>query len=636
MLCQPAKSLRRIALLRARCWQCVFPPVSALLLTVLLATVSLGASDSPSPSMNLPNPSNHESEIQVLGVRAISQPDYSWVVIDLSASVRYKLGHLPDPQRLYLDLPHTKISTRLMGQRLAFKDGLVEQIRMATDAGSVTRIVLDLRTAVSYLVSLLGDHKRLLVELRRPPGKTGPMGSVPIQVGARRALMEGLSTDGPDSVSTSPQGTSSSNADAPRTESSSGSHSSWEPENNGLRYAGTSPPRNVLVLGLKMGSSYDDNIFRNKQRAVGDVDFLFGPSLSLSREGSRLSLALNYQPQFRIYRKVAEQNAIDQTLGFDLTYRASPRASFRARGSAFYMTGIFQPSQEEGFFPGLGSPSRLNETLFTPTARQLRWSWRIDASYQPSARDWIDLFLASSTLDYKQQILNEGNLQNTKQNEAGLLYKHRLSLHTTVGIEYLYEDIRFGPDSQTLVHSAFFSYEQQVSPSVTLSAFGGPQFSRLHEVVILPLSTLTLRIPAFQTGLNWAVGGILTKQSRKTAFQLSAQHEVSDGGGLLGAVVSSSSRASVRRRLPGRWETIWSAGYADNSSLGSAVSRRAFQSLTAGAGLERALTEKLHFGLQYNFVRQRGTQVSPLFGSLDHDIWSIRFSYSFHAMALGR
>jgi opacity protein-like surface antigen len=633
--CQVAKSLRRIAVLQTRFWQCVCPPVGALLLAALLAKVSLGASDSPGRSINEPHVSTAEAEVQVLGVRAISETDHSWVVIDLSDRVRYRVGHLADPQRLYLDLSQTRINPRLVGQRMAFKDGLLEQIRMATDPGSVTRIVLDLRTAVSYLVSDLEDDKRLLVELR-PPDKAGPRESIPVQPGVRGAGMQILSSDRGGSLNASPQGPASWNADAARTENASGPHSYWDAENTGLSYAGTPSPRNILLFGLKMGSTYDDNIFRNNQRAVGDVDFLFGPSLSLRREGSRLGLALAYQPQFRIYRKVSEQNAVDQTLAFDLTYRASPRASFRARGSAFYMTGIFQPSQYEGLFPGLGSLSSLNETLFTPTARQLRWSSRIDATYQVSARDSVDLFLASSRLDYKQQILKDENLQNTEQNEAGLVYQHRLSPHTTVGIEYLYEDIRFGPDSRTFVQSAFFSYAQQVSPSVTLSVFGGPQFSRLNEVVTLPLSTFTLRIPDFQTAWNWAIGGTLTKQLRRTAFQLTAQHEVSNGGGLLGAVVSSSSRASVRRQLPGHWDTIWSAGYADNSSLGSAASRRAFQGLTAGAGLERSFTEKLSFGLKYNFVRQRGTQQSLLFGSLDHNIWSVRFSYSFHAMALGR
>jgi opacity protein-like surface antigen len=385
-----------------------------------------------------------------------------------------------------------------------------------------------------------------------------------------------------------------------------------------------------------VGSTYDDNILAKNQQRVGDAAFQFGPSLNVRREGQRLNLALSYQPHFRIYRRASELNLVDQTLGFDAAYRASSRLSFRGRTSAFYTTGIFQPNRNEEFLPGLGSPSSLNDTVFTPTARQLTWSSRIDAAYQASTRDSVDVFAGQSKLDFKQQFSNAGSLQNTEQKDAGLVYQHRLSPHTTLGINYQYEDIRFGSDSRALVHSAFFSYAQQVSPNLTLSVFGGPQFSHLHDVIGLALGPFTFRIPVFLATSNWALGGTLTKQLDKTAFQLTAQHQVSDGGGLLGAVVSSSVATSLRRRLPWRWDAIWSAGYADNRGLDTTASRGAYQSLTAGVGLARSLTEKLSVRVGYDFLHQRGTGQSQLFGDFDRDLWSVQFSYRFHEIALGR
>jgi hypothetical protein len=197
-------------------------------------------------------------------------------------------------------------------------------------------------------------------------------------------------------------------------------------------------------------------------------------------------------------------------------------------------------------------------------------------------------------------------------------------------------DIRFGSDSRTIVHSAFFSYAQQVSPSLSLSVFGGPQFSQLREVIALPLGPFTFRIPVSHATSNWALGGTVTKQLDKTAFQLTAQHQVSDGGGLLGAVVSSSVAGSLRRRLPGRWDASWSAGYADNRNLDTTHSRGAYQSLTAGAGFQRSLTEKLSVRVGYDYIRQLSTGQSQLFGDFGHDLWSLQFSYRFHEIALGR
>jgi len=615
----------------------------AACVTLVLVEASLGASNSASPSAGTPDLATDATEVQVLGVRSSTQADYSWVVIDLSADVRYKVGHLSNPERLYLDLSRTRISSQLASRRITLNDAFVGQIRMGTDQGAVTRIVLDLHSAVRSRVSQIGSPARLLVELSRPADATESeggfakrsdvrdvVGQVPAGVGPTQGGPSGEKWTAKDESS------QSSNAENSRAKSASGPHTYGDGEKAELNYAGTSPPRNILALGLNAGSSYDDNIFGNDQQRVSDVAFQFGPSLNVRREGQRLNLGLSYEPHFRIYRRASELNGVDQRFGFDAGYKVSSRLSFRGRTSAFYTTGIFQPNRSEGFLPRLGSPSSLNDTLFTPSARQLTWTSRIDASYQASKHDSIEVFVGQSKLDFRQQFSNAGSLQNTEQKDAGLVYQHRLSPHTTLGMDYQYEDISFGSDSRTLVHSAFFSYAQQVTPSLSLSVFGGPQFSHLHEVIALPLGPFTFRIPVSLATSNWALGGTVTKQADKTAFQLNAQHQVSDGGGLLGAVVSSSVGTSVSRRLTGRWDASWSAGYADNRSLDTTRSRGAYQSLTAGTGFQRSLTEKLSVRLGYDFIHQSGSGQSQLFGNFDRDLWSVQFSYRFHEIALGR
>ena len=613
-------------------------------LTLVWAEASLGGSDSASHSQGTPSVATDAAIVQVLGVRSSSQADSSQVVIDLSANVRYKVGHLSNPQRLYLNLSQTRIGTQLTSRRIILKDDLVDQIRIGTDQSSVTRIVLDLHTAVHSRVSQLGSPARLLVELSPPDDAALPERGVAKRLDVRDAPGQvpaaGVGpTQGASYGETwraKDEGSLASSAELSRAKSASGPHAYGDSEKAKPNYAGTSPTRNILALGLNAGSSYDDNVLGNNRQRVGDVAFQFGPSLNVRREGQRLSFALSYQPNFRIYRKVSAQNVVDQTLGFDAGYKVSSRLFFRARTSAFYTTGIFQPNQYEESLPGLGSPSSLNTTVFTPTARQLTWSSRSDASYQAGKHDLVGIFAGQSKLDFHQQLSNAGSIQNTDQKDAGLVYQHRLSRHTTLGIDYQYKDIRFGSDSRTLVHSAFFSYTQQVSPSLALSVFGGPQFSRVKEVITFPLGPFTIRVPVSLPSSNWALGGTLTKQLDRTAFQLTAQHQVSDGGGLLGAVVSSSAGASARRRLPGRWDAIWSAGYANNSSLDPTSSGAAYQSLTAGVGLGHSLTGKLSVQVGYDFVHQRGTGQSQLFADFDRDLWSVQFSYGFHEIALGR
>jgi hypothetical protein len=604
--------------------------------SLLFAKGPLVAADLPNRSESQPNLTKDATAVQVLGVRSSSHADYCRVVIDLSANVHYKVGQLPSPERLYLDLIETTIGPQLRGRRITLNDGIVDQIRMGTDQGFITRVVLDLHAAVRYKVSKLDGPARVLIELSRSQNGAGPVESSSMGADAQEASRRTPPKAGTSSLGALFQGTSSSLSDGEKSHaaSSSGPHTYGDGEKSGLGYAGTSYPHNILLLGFSAGSSYDDNIFGNNQRPISDVNFLFGPNLSLRREGKSLGLALNYQPYFRIYNKVSERNSLDQSLGFDATYRASSRLAFRGRTSALYTTGVFQSSGNAEFLPGLSS-SGLNETLFTPTLRRFTWNSRIDATYQVTAHDSLDLFLGHSTTDFKQQVSSTGNPQDTKENEAGLVFTHRLTPHTTLGGNYLLQDYRFGLDSRTLVHSAFFSYAQQLSRSWSLSLFGGPQYSRLHELISFSFGPFTFQLPVFEASWNWAIGGTVTKQLDKTVFQLSAQRQISSGGGLLGAVESSSVGTSLRRRLPWRWDATLSSGYANNSNLRSA-SRGAYQSLTAGAGLERSLTEKLNLRARYDFIHQRGTGQSPLFGNFDRNLWTLELSYRFDQFVLGR
>lgn len=552
------------------------------------------------------------------------------MVIDLSAEVRYKVGHLSNPERLYFDLLQTEVSPRLASRRIALRDAVVDQIRIGVGQGSVARVVLDLRSAVSYRISKLNNPARMLVELGQAPDGGGLANSPQDEPVPNPASGRTNSLTLPPERATNLQGAPS------HSERDLGPQTHGLGEKAGLSYAGTVSPRNVLLLGLDFGSSYDDNIFGNGQQRIGDTEFRIGPSLSLRREGNQVSLALSYVPHFLIYRKASELNRLDQQLGFDASYRATSRLSFRGRTNASYSNGLFQPGQNEGFVPGVGSPSNLNQTVYTPTVRQLSLSSRIDAGYQVGPHDSVDLSVGESLLNFEQQIANGGNLQNTRETNAGLDYQHQLSPHATVGADYLFQNIYFGADSRTQVHSAFFSYSQQFSPSLTASIFGGPQHSGLHELLSLSFGPFTAQIPFDDAMWSWALGGTLTKRLDRTVFQLTAQHQVSNGGGLIGAVVGTSLGASLRQRLPGRWDAVWSGNYAKNSSLGSRGPASDYQSETAGFGLEHPVTDKLSLRVGYDFLRQRGTGQGSLVGDVDRDLFSIQFSYRLHQIALSQ
>ena len=258
----------------------------------------------------------------------------------------------------------------------------------------------------------------------------------------------------------------------------------------------------------------------------------------------------------------------------------------------------------------------------------------MDLSYQAGRHDSIGVYGSGSLLDFTQLGSATSGLNNTQEVDAGILYQHRLSLHTTVGANYQFQDILYGASSRTNVHSIFFSYAQQFSPSVTISVFGGPQFSRVDEAVSLFSGLITVQVPASLA--EWALGGTLTKRTNRTVFTLNAQHQVSNGGGFIAAVVGTSGGGSIRRQLAGHWDAVLSGNYARNTSLGTGTSPENYYSETAGFGLEHSLSERISLRLGYDFIHQKGSGATPVFANMDRNLVSIQFFYNLRPIQLGQ
>src|SRR5579862_558443 len=640
-LCQPGESVPAFLPAQTEWIPRVSSLVTILILAALFATLPVEAAGvARLAASEVEQPTDVIGGAHLLGVRCFSQANYSRVVIDLSMDIPFTIGQLSNPERVYLDFPRAEINPSLSIRRIAVQNGLIDQVRIWTNRGPVTRVVLDLTKPVRYRLSKVDKLARIVIELSQPTKDKVLAKSVQIST---KTLLPSI--DDSRSRAALPAGKSA--AFLPRDEdvppgSPAGPQTYGNGEEETLNYAGGASPRDVLLLGFNTGSTYDDNIFGNNKRRSGGVYLLVEPSVSISREGSHLSLALNYQPQFHIYPRDTGLNTLNQIFGFDASYRMSPRVTFRARTNAFYTNGIFQPGQNEEFLPGLGYPTSLNQTVYTPTAQQFSSSSRVDASYRTSLHDSLGVYFGESILDFNQQVSTGDNLQNTHEHDAGLLYQHRLGIHNTLGALYQFEQIQFGSDPRTTVHSVFFSYAQQVSPSVTISIFGGPQRSSLNGLISFSSPLLSISSPVLLTSWNWGLGGTLTKRLNKSVFELSAQHQVSNGGGLIGAVISTSVGTSIRwqptllRRPTGHWDAIWNANYAKNSSLGSGTLAGSYSSVIAGFGLERSLTDKVSIRLGYDFLHQRGSEASPLLVDIDRNLFSIQFSYRIRQVVLGK
>jgi N-acetylmuramoyl-L-alanine amidase len=101
----------------------------------------------------------------VTGIRHWSTPDYTRVAIDVDREVKYEAGRVSGPDRIFFDLPDTKLASVLVGKSFDVQDGFLKKIRVAQYQPGYTRVVLDVADVSDYSAFLLPNPYRLIIDV---------------------------------------------------------------------------------------------------------------------------------------------------------------------------------------------------------------------------------------------------------------------------------------------------------------------------------------------------------------------------------------------------------------------------------------------------------------------------------------
>ncbi len=114
---------------------------------------------------------SEKQRAMVKNIRYWSTPNYTRVVIDVKAPVKYEHhllkadpGH-KKPRRLYLDLHNARVSRRI-DSVVPIKDDLLQKARAGQYTENTVRVVLDTEKLVGYNVFHLYDPFRIVVDVR--------------------------------------------------------------------------------------------------------------------------------------------------------------------------------------------------------------------------------------------------------------------------------------------------------------------------------------------------------------------------------------------------------------------------------------------------------------------------------------
>jgi hypothetical protein len=401
-----------------------------------------------------------------------------------------------------------------------------------------------------------------------------------------------------------------------------------------LRYQGEAAPVNQLGLSISASTFYDDNVLGRNTERLSDEAVSFGSHLSLSRQTENLTISFDYLPYFLLYRQATQFDRLNHNADLNLTYRVSSHFNLGLHDTFSYQNGVFQSLTGQQIMSGLGSPTALNQTILPYTIRTLSNSSGLDLTYVKSQRTSLTLTGGYNQQEFGNQGVAGQPLYNSRGVSGGFQYQYRVTEHSSFGLLLLHQDSTFtggevvGNNLRFQMESAFVSVGSRLSPTVTLTIFGGPQYVRIIGGSTLGGGT---------TGqFQGAGGGSITKQVKKFALDLSARRTVADGNGLYTLVKSTTAGLGLRRRLMGRWEANWhgDAARAETSLFQFASGRT--DAVIGVFGLDRPLSSGAMLHVSYQTMHQLSRGTLPILANFDRNQVMIGIDYQLKAIPLGR
>jgi N-acetylmuramoyl-L-alanine amidase len=134
----------------------------------------------PSPAQP-PSPRSTTSLATIREIRRVVLPDAVRVTIELDSEVPFHDERIPDPARVFLDLPGTRAAPTLVDQTLRFESDadVVRQVRIGRHPNNITRVVLEAAGVSSYSVYPLYGPYRLVIDCVREQAAPAPVASAP-------------------------------------------------------------------------------------------------------------------------------------------------------------------------------------------------------------------------------------------------------------------------------------------------------------------------------------------------------------------------------------------------------------------------------------------------------------------------
>ncbi|HJT71741.1 MAG TPA: hypothetical protein VJ731_16190 [Terriglobales bacterium] len=385
---------------------------------------------------------------------------------------------------------------------------------------------------------------------------------------------------------------------------------------------GSDERSNYLRTGVTFTTTYDDNVLGGQSsRPVGDESYSVWPYLSLDETTSRLHSQFTVTPGFTYYQHTSGRNEADGSADVDVSYRLTRHTTLSLVDSFSRMSNVLnQPGVNGNASFGVAQASPV--TVYAPVADQIRNVGTAQLTHQFAPNGMFGFSGTFSNLHYPDTSEVPGLFDSTSRSGSAF-YNHRLSGRHYVGVTYQYQQILAYPtgfQSETQTHGVMLYYTFYFQPKVSLSFFGGPQYSNTQESI-------------FPAAHAWspAAGASLSWQGRSTNIVLSYSRIIAPGGGLSGAVHQNGASTSLQHKLTRNLGMGISAGYSNFNVLNPipflSQGPSNGHTLSATGSLQRQLGERFSVSVDYSRLHQSYSGIAAI--SPDTNQGRISLSYNF-------
>ena len=379
---------------------------------------------------------------------------------------------------------------------------------------------------------------------------------------------------------------------------------------------------NYLRGGLVFSTAYQSDVATGSNgQPISDVTYTILPTISLDQTRSRLHWVFTYSPGFTFYQKTSSLNQVNQNLGVNLTYRLSPHVALSLRDSFQQTSSVLNQPNPDLQTPVSGGVFVPNYSVIAPNADVLTNTANATLTYQFAANTMVGASGTFGNLYYPNQSQVPG-LANSSSKAGSAFYTHRLAKKHYIGATYQYQAFSAsatGVQSETHAQSIFGFYSIYFNPTISLSFFGGPQYS----------STQQLGVPSSQ-GWSPAGGVSFGWRGKLTSFAASYSQTINNGSGLGGAVHAYNVSASFHQQLARNLSAAIGAGYANNSVLdASPAFNTGGHTISGNASVQRQVGQHFNLQVQYTRVHQSYSDVAAISAIPDQTRVAVNISYQF-------